>query len=268
MDTSKLLLTAIQAALQAGNILRYGYGTTLNVTIKAGDTHNVVTQYDKAAEDAIIKLVRKNFPDHAFLAEESGASTSKIFEAPVLWIIDPLDGTMNFVHNIPLFGVSIAAYAENALQVGVVYIPITNELFVAEKGRGAQLNGSPIRVSTTARLNHTIGATGMPYHIDEQALGHLERFSKIARLGNPIRDLGSAAVDLAYLAAGRFDVYWIPRLQPWDMAAGMLLVEEAGGKVTNYQGEPHPIFPESPMLATNGLVHETMLEYMTEVLTD
>jgi myo-inositol-1(or 4)-monophosphatase len=255
-DSSELTFIAIQAAMKAGELLRQGYRTALQISVKSG-LHNLVTQFDNAAEKAIIDLIRHHFPEHSFLAEESGASPHE--NAPVLWIIDPLDGTMNFVRNIPLFAVSIAAYVQKEVVSAVVYLPMTHELFVAEKGKGSFLNGANIQVSSISDINHMVASVGFPHKELENVMDHLNCFIKIASKGNPIRDFGAAVINLAYLAAGRFDAFWIPRVHPWDMAAGKLLVEEAGGKVSHYDGSPHQILPESSLLATNGLIHDDMV---------
>lgn len=258
MINDDLAYVAIQAALRAGEVLRRGYNTAFQVSFKPG-MHNLVTEYDKAAENSIITFVREHFPDHAFLAEESGGieKTDK-----VLWIIDPLDGTLNFVHHIPFFSVSIGAYVNQQIQVGVIYVPMLNELFVAKKGGGAFLNGKRIHVSKTTAIEQAVAAVGFPHRKDENAFKQLDRFVTFAKLGNPIRDLGSAAMHLAYLAAGRIDLFWNPSLQPWDMAAGKLLVDEAGGKVTHYDGSPHQIFSDCNLIASNSFLHETILKYL------
>lgn len=249
-----LTLIAIQAALRAGNLLRKGFGTTYEISLKPGN-QNLVTDFDKAAEKTIIETILKYFPEDAILAEESG---SKPTSSSTLWIIDPLDGTVNFANNIPVFSVSIAAYTHHEALCGVIYQPITEELFVAKKGMGAFLNGSPIQVTSKKDFDRAVLATGFPYNVDEDPLHCIETFAKMTRLGVPIRRLGSAAIDLAYVAAGRYDAYWEVSLQPWDLAAGKLLVEEAGGKVTHYDGSLHDTFSTKTILATNGHLHPLM----------
>lgn len=256
----RIAFLAVQAALYAGEILKRGFGTQFDIAFKSG-AHNLVTQYDHAAEKAIIDMIRHEFPHHSFLAEESG-STKQAKESAVHWLIDPLDGTLNFANNIPLFSVSIAAMIDNILTVGVVYAPMTNELFVAVKGQGAFLNGKKIQVSPKKDFKQAMGVTGFPYHIEDHPNNYIQRFIRIMKEGNPVRDLGSAAINLAYVAAGRFDMYWIDSLQPWDIAAGQLLVEEAGGKVTHYDGNAIQIKPEANLLATNTVFHEQMLKFL------
>ncbi len=247
MKNKELLKVAIEAAQKAGDLLRQGFGTSFKIS-KKGGKHNLVTEYDHAAEKMIIQTISEHFPSHGFLAEESGQGK----KGDVLWIIDPLDGTVNFAHGIPVFSVSIAATQGEEILCGVVYQPITEELFTAEKGNGAYLNGHRLRVTKTTDINDAFLATGFPYNVDQNPLHCIDTFSHMTKKGIPIRRLGSAAIDLAYVAAGRFDAYWEVSLQPWDLAGGKLLVEEAGGKVTDYDGKPRPLLGTGPVLATNG----------------
>lgn len=256
---SRLTNVAILAAQQAGEVLKKAFGSSYSSTSKEG-RHNIVTEYDQKVEDMIIKFIRKQFPSHGFLGEEGGSTgdTSK----GIQWMIDPIDGTVNFAHTIPFFSVSIAACFQGHPLSGVVFNPMTNELFVAEKGLGAYLNGASLKVSKTALLPDAILATGFPYNSYENPLGCIDHFIKFAKLGIPIRRLGSAALDLAYVAAGRFDGFWEISLQPWDIAAGKLLVEEAGGLVTNYQKEEITVFGETTLIASNNLLHDQMLNHL------
>jgi myo-inositol-1(or 4)-monophosphatase len=262
-DPSPLTFVAIQAALQAGDILRKGFGTKYEISEKAG-IQNLVTQYDSKSEKHIIDFILEHFPDHAILAEESGSSSQP--QAPVLWVVDPLDGTVNYAHNIPVFTVSIAAAVQQKIVTGVVYQPITQELFVAELGQGSYLNGTRLQVSKTADFKDAMMATGFPYDVHNNPEKCVDRFSQMTKYGIPIRRLGSAALDLAYVAAGKFDAYWELSLQAWDIAAGKLLVEEAGGTVTKYDGSEHTVFQPAPILATNGLLHEKMIKELTSPL--
>jgi myo-inositol-1(or 4)-monophosphatase len=254
-----LVFVAIQAALKAGDILRQGFGTTFKISSK-GNAQDLVTEYDQLSEKTIINYIKEHFPDHAFLAEESGASSSE--EGSVLWIIDPLDGTMNFAHNIPIFSISIAAFINTHVEIGVIYQPMTNELFVARKGCGAYLNSSKLRVSTVTDLTTAVSATGFPSSSRANRQQSIKQFLEILNMGNPIRILGSAALNLAYVAAGRFDAYWQANLQPWDVAAGLLLVEEGGGKVTHYDGATHTIFKDPSTIATNAYLHTAIIEQL------
>lgn len=261
MNSEFLTFVAMQAALRGGELLKRGFGTSFQISSKEGKM-NLVTEYDKSAEVCIIDAIKKHFPHHAFIAEESGASGTQ--DADVVWIIDPLDGTVNFAYGIPMFSVSIAAANTKTGEIlcGVVYHPLLAELFVAERHKGAYLNGSILKVSDSESFDDAVMATGFPYNVHENPLHCIDHFSKMTRMGIPIRRLGSAALDLAYLAAGRFDVYWEVSLHPWDSAAGKLLVQEAGGIVTHYDGSFHETFTTATMLATNGRLHEKMIEQL------
>lgn len=254
---SELMNVAIQAALRSGDILKRGFGTLYEISNKPG-IHNLVTQYDKLSEETIIQSIQSVFPHHSFLAEESGQSGDQ--GKDILWVIDPLDGTVNFAHNIPLFAISIAAVIQGSIEIGLIYLPMTQELYTAEKGKGAFMNGSQLSVSSVNQLEKSIAATGHTYHA-AKGEKYLTRFAKAAGRGNPMRDLGAAAVHLAYLAAGRFDIYWIDSLQPWDIAAGILLIQEAGGEITHYNGRPYQLFDtDLTVLASNGVLHSGMIE--------
>ena len=255
MIHSELTFVAVQAALKAGELLKKGFGTHYKITSKPG-RQNLVTEYDKAAEKAIISTILDAFPKHAILAEESGGQGDN----EVIWIIDPLDGTVNFAHNIPIFSVSIAACVDKKLVTGVVFAPLLNELFIAQAGHGAYLNDVQLHVTATDTFEKAFMATGFPYNVDENPLHCIEAFGHMTKQGIPIRRLGSAALDLAYVAAGRFDAYWEVSLQPWDLAAGKLLVEEAGGTVTHYDGNPRDLFNDKTVLASNGHLHNDMVK--------
>lgn len=256
-NNAALTSLAVEAALRAGQLLKKGFGTPFESESKEGK-QNIVTSFDKAAERCIIKLIRTQFPHHSFLAEESGHLESR--KSNVQWIIDPLDGTLNFSRGIPLFSVSIAAAVEGEVVSGVVFQPMTGELFCAEKGKGAYLNDDRLHVSKVDSFDKAMFATGFPYNVHENPLHCIETVAQMLKLGAPIRRLGSAALDLAYTAAGRFDVYWEVSLCPWDMAAGKLLVEEAGGVVTSYTGAPRSALDSGSLLASNGHLHQAMIE--------
>lgn len=256
---ARLTNVAILAAQQAGEILKKAFNSPYQITFKEG-RHNLVTQYDTEIENLIIAFIKKHFPEHNFLAEEGGQQGDSIED--ILWIIDPIDGTVNFAHNIPLFSISIAASFRGQILSGVVYNPMTSELFVAEKNNGAYLNGTPIAVSKTEVLADGMLATGFPYFVHENPLNCIDHFVSFTKLGVPIRRLGSAALDMAYVAAGRFDAFWEVSLKPWDFAAGKLLIEEAGGLVTNYVKEDVLITKSSPILASNKYLHDQMLQHL------
>lgn len=258
---SHLALVAIEAALQAGDILKKGFGTHFSISTKS-EKHDLVTEYDKASEKSIIQFIRENVPSSSFLAEESGRHGEKNSE--FLWIIDPLDGTVNFAHQIPVFAISIAAQQAGQLICGIIYQPMTQELFVAEKGLGSYLNGKRIHVTRTESLDDAFLATGFPYNLGKNPLNCIEHFSDVSRLGIPTRRLGAAAVDLAYTAAGRFDGFFEIGLSPWDCAAGILLIEEAGGKVTHWKEKVFDLFAHLPILATNGLIHKPLAKLLSQ----
>lgn len=253
---------AIQAALKAGALLEKGFGTSFQVSSKEGK-QNLVTEYDHAAEKIIIDYISSLFPTHSFLGEESGLFTTHPEE--VLWVIDPLDGTVNFAHNFPMFAVSIAATLNNEIVSGVIFQPIARELYVAEKGGGAFLNGSQIHVSATDSLELGLHSTGFSYNMHENHMHCIDHPAHMSRKGFLIRELGSAAMQLAYIAAGRLDSFWHVELHPWDIAAGKLLVEEAGGRISCYDGAPYDLYSRADFLATNGLIHNAMREELLSV---
>ena len=259
---SHLTLIAIDAALQAGEILRQGYGTAFTIEHKEGQ-HNLVTEYDHLAEKSILLFLKTHVPNSHFLAEESGSTGEK---SDILWIIDPLDGTVNYAHQIPVFSVSIALEKNGKLFCGVVYQPMTHELFVAELGKGAFLNGNPIKVSTTSILAEAVLCTGFPYNLRDNPSHCIDHFTDILRLGIPIRRMGSAAIDLAYTAAGRFEGFFEVGLSPWDCAAGILLVEEAGGKFSSWDNKPMDYKKKTPILCSNGRIHEALSDILNRSL--
>lgn len=256
-DHTMLLRAAEHAALEAGSILRDGFGKPLETRSKEG-MHNLVTQFDIRAEQCIVHALRSHTPDAAIMAEESGITTGT---DDLQWVIDPLDGTVNFAHGIPIFCVSIAAVLHGILQCGVIYNPLTQELFTAVRNGGAWLNGQRLQVSATESLNDAILVTGFPYNVAQNPLRCIDQFAAVVSKGLPVRRLGSAALDLAYTAAGRFDAFWESILQPWDMAAGVLLVQEAGGCVTQYHNAPFELTTGS-IIASNGLIHAELSELL------
>lgn len=258
-DFSVLTLTAIQAALKAGDILRKGFGTSYEVTAKPG-RQNFVTEYDKASEASIISFIREKFPSHNILAEESGLLKQSKDE--MLWIIDPLDGTTNFSHHLPIFTISIAAYQGEKGLCGVIYQPLTHELFVAEKGKGAYLNGTRLAVSRTDNIEDCLIVASLPYDINLIPILDMEKLLGISQRGVTLRNLGSAALALAYVAAGKVDAFWMYNLYPWDLAAGQLLIEEAGGLLTRYESPQSPLYAPSNILATNLALHSSLREYL------
>lgn len=250
---------AVDSALKAGKILREGFGTHFKISNKEGK-NNLVTEYDKKSEYFIIQNIHKKFPSHIFLAEESG-QTGRTNNNEVKWIIDPLDGTVNFAHNIPIFSVSIAAELNGELLCGVIYQPILDELFIARKDNGASLNNKPLKVSDNNNLSTSFLVTGFPYNVNQNPCGCIDHFVEFVKKGIPVRRLGSAALDLAYVAAAKFDGFWEINLHPWDVAAGVLLIREAGGMVTQYDSSPYNVYDQS-ILATNGKIHNQMADVL------
>ena len=255
----RYLQVAIAAARDAGRIQMLHFGYSHQVEYK-GDI-DPVTMVDKLCEKAIVQKITAAFPDHDLLTEESPFEKKG---SPWKWIIDPLDGTTNYLHGYPCFCVSIGLELEGEVKVGVVYNPVLDELFHAERGEGAFLNGNPISVSCADDLNRSFLCTGFPYDVREHAEFYLRYFREFIIRSFGVRRPGSAAIDLSYLAAGRFDGFWELKLHPWDMAAGSLIVTEAGGKITDFKGKPFDIY-SGEILASNGLIHEEMLEVIQEV---
>ncbi len=253
---------AIDAAIQAGEILTKGFGTQFKISNKAG-VHNLVTEYDHKAEKCIIDLLKKAVPKSRFLAEESGETGEK---HDLVWIIDPLDGTVNFAHRIPVFSVSIALESKGEIISGVVYYPLLSQVFVAEKGKGAFLNGEKIHVSSVKTIEGSVLSTGFPYNLASNPDHCIEHFIDVAKFGIPIRRLGSAAIDLAFVAAGFIDGFFEVTLSPWDCAAGVLLIEEAGGKVSHWDGAPYSLHAKKSVLATNGKIHDPLAKILQRKL--
>jgi myo-inositol-1(or 4)-monophosphatase len=253
-----MLNFAIQTARDAGQLLLEKFGRKINIS-KKGDI-NLVTEADLASEKLIIERIKSYYPKHSILAEESGNAVV-LGDSTWKWIIDPLDGTTNFAHGYPCFCVTLALEHEGQIVVGVTFDPTRNELFAAERGHGATLNNKPIRVSETEKLSEALLVTGFPYNFKqkEDFARHLTNFLVYSR---GVRRDGSAAIDLAYVACGRFDGFWEEGLNPWDVAAGVLLIAEAGGRVSYYDGSPHNIY-QPPLCASNGFIHDEMLKVLS-----
>ena len=256
-----MLNFAIQTARDAGRLLAERFGrSTLQITNKS--ELDLVTESDLASERLIIDRIRTYHPRHAILAEESGASGPGDQEpkSEWRWIIDPLDGTTNYAHGYPCFCVSMGLEHNGKMEVGVVYDPMRDEMFSAERGQGASLNGRRMEVSATPNLGSALLCTGFPYDVRERS-EFARHFANFIMNAQAVRRDGAAALDLAYVACGRFDGFWEEGLKPWDVAAGALMVEEAGGRVSNYAGEPFNTFTP-PIMASNGLVHEQMMQVL------
>ncbi len=244
-------------AAEAGEIIRAGYGKAHDISYKG--RIDLVTETDHTSEDLLIGHIRQEFPEHSIITEESGKLAGLSNQR---WFVDPLDGTVNYSHGMPFFAVSIA-YAENGqVQLGVIFNPIHNECFSAERGKGAWLNGAPIHVKDPPDLLHSLLVTGFPYDMWENPDNNLDNFIALSRLSQGVRRMGSAALDLCYVAAGWLDGYWEIRIKPWDIAAGALIVEEAGGVVTKLNGEANYMQPPYDILASaprlHGLIREVL----------
>jgi myo-inositol-1(or 4)-monophosphatase len=251
-----MLNFAIRAARDAGALLRDRLGTRIDISHKG--SINLVTDVDLASEKLIREAISTSHPRHEILAEEGGLTESN---SEYRWIVDPLDGTTNYAHGYPVFCVSIALEHKGEVMLGVVYDPMREELFTAERGGGAALNNRPIRVSKIDSLSESILSTGFPYDIKTSKLTNLEHWANFAMNAQALRRDGSAALDLCYVACGRYDGFWELNLSPWDTAAGALIVAEAGGRVTDFNGGTFSNYrPE--VVASNGLIHDRMIEVL------
>jgi myo-inositol-1(or 4)-monophosphatase len=245
-------------ARRAGEILRAGYNQEHQVAYKG--VIDLVTEVDHQSEAYLLGELRRDFPDHHIFSEESGIIQGNDEN---IWYIDPLDGTVNYAHHVPVFCVSIGYAHRGELTLGAVYDPLRDELFLAERGQGARLNGDRITVSGAGELQKSLLVTGFPYDAWNTLQDNFSNFIKFAKLSQGVRRLGSAALDLCYVAAGRFDGYWELALKPWDVAAGALMCEEAGATVTNTRGEPDYISAPQSILAAAPGIHARMLEELS-----
>ncbi|WP_353258328.1 inositol monophosphatase family protein [Prochlorothrix hollandica] len=252
-DLQRFLDIATEAALAGGAVLQAHWGTLDRHTIEEkGRPGDLVTVADRASEAAVLAVIQRHLPHHSILAEESGfQATTTATAADYLWAIDPLDGTTNYAHQYPFYGVSIALVIQGVPQVGVIYVPFFQELFRAAQGLGATLNRQRIQVSSTATLDQSLLVTGFAYDRRETTDNNYREFCHLTHLTQGVRRGGSASVDLAYVACGRLDGYWERGLSPWDLAAGVVLVREAGGQVTAYDQSPFDL-ASGRILATNG----------------
>ncbi len=244
-------------ARDAGRILAERFGRT-SLHIEHKGAIDLVTESDLAAERLIVERIGTHYPRHEILAEESGLSERP--QSAHRWIIDPLDGTTNYAHGYPCFCVSIALEHEGSIVIGVIYDPTRDELFAAERGQGATLNNKTLRVSSVTQLNEALLCTGFPYDVRDRG-DFARHFTAFINHAQAVRRDGSAALDLAYVAAGRFDGFWEEGLRAWDVAAGGVLVEEAGGRVTHYDGTPHDVYTP-PIVASNTHIHDAMMRVL------
>jgi len=250
------LKVAKEAALKAGKMLWKNFKEAREIYFK-GEI-NLVTHFDTLSQNMIFEHLSASFPDHGFLAEED---LSKERGAEFLWLIDPIDGTTNFAHKFPVFCVSIALEKKGKIVLGIVYDPTRDEMFWAVEGGGSFLNGEKIRVSSVDDLGKGLVATGFPYDIRESEINNIDHFNNFAKRVQAIRRCGSAAMDLCYVACGRFDGFWELKLSPWDVAAGALIVKESGGQISDFQNADHSIYGLET-LATNGLIHRQMIDIL------
>jgi myo-inositol-1(or 4)-monophosphatase len=254
----KYLAAATQAALRAGAIQKERAGQDIEIRHKG--TIDIVTEVDKACEDAIVATLRERFPDHDIVSEETdlGRTGSRF-----VWFADPLDGTTNYAHGYPFYCASVALTISGEVVAGAVFDPVKDELFTAEKGSGSFLNGRRLRVSSASELVRSLLVTGFPYDVRDDLQGKLRLFTRFMGEARAVRRDGAAALDLAYVAAGRYDGFWEERLNPWDMLAGILMVHEAGGRTARFDGTPVGTLADS-IVAANPELHERMLEVVAK----
>jgi len=253
MDFEPFKQTAIEAARKSAQILRSRFGNISRIRKKKNA--EIVTEADTESEEMIVSTIHAEFPDHAVLGEESGLIPGA---SEYKWIVDPLDGTVNFAHQIPIFSISIALAVWDTIVLGIILDPVNDELYSAVSGQGAQLNDKPIQVSATRTIAESLLVTGFPYNVREILEPVMMRYGRCLKASQAIRRLGSAALDLCYVACGRFEGFWEQNLKPWDSAAGALMVAEAGGRVTTFSDRPYTV-EHTEILATNGLIHTEML---------
>jgi myo-inositol-1(or 4)-monophosphatase len=256
MDTDGHLEAALDAAREAGQMLKENLDASREIIYK-GEV-DLVTNFDKRSQEMIFDRLMKSFPDHDYIAEE-GLDREK--GSAYRWIFDPLDGTTNYAHRFPIFSVSIALEFEGQIVCGVVYDPMRNEAFSAVKGDGAHLNGMRIGVSTVSDLDKSLLATGFPYDVRESEENNISHFNHFVTRAQAVRRCGSAALDLCYVACGRFDGFWELKLKPWDVAAASLIVQEAGGHLTDFKNRAFSVYSQET-LGSNGLLHKQMLDIL------
>lgn len=256
MDLARVKQVGISAAYKGAEILQSYFGNITRVNKKGAI--DLVTEADLRSEEKVVSTILAAFPDHTILAEESGLKEGT---PECSWLIDPLDGTTNFAHQVPIFCISIAFATRDIIRTGIVLNPINGELFSATRGQGAQRNGKPIQVSSTSRISDSLLVTGFPYNLREIFDPIISRYASCLRAAQGIRRLGSAALDLCYVACGRFEGFWEQNLKPWDTAAGSLIAAEAGGHVTDFSNRRFQVDAKE-ILATNGQIHDEMLSLL------
>ena len=240
---------------QAGEIVKMGWGRTHEIGYKTDS--DLVTEYDKMTEDFLVNLIQSNFPEHSIIGEENGHQAGN----PVArWIVDPIDGTTNYAHGLPYFCVSVAFVDEEGSKYGVIYDPVGDECFSAERGKGAWLNGNPIHVSQTEEMKRALMVTGFSHNLDEHVDRNIELFQEMNEAVRAMRRMGAAALNMANVAAGRMDAYWELLVKPWDIAAGLLIVQEAGGTVTRIDGSDNLLEPPCDILCCTPALHAEMMK--------
>lgn len=245
------------AAEEAGKVLVENFDTDYSISRKKEYT-DLVTEIDRKSESRIIEVVHDYFPNHNVLSEECGNLS---LDSEFIWIVDPIDGTINYTHSLPIFCISIALEINKKVVLGIVYNPMSGEKFFSELGHGSYLNENRISVSSTKYLKDSLLVTGFPYDAKDNADYCIDHFVNFVKCGLPIRRLGSAAIDICYVACGKFDSFWEVSLNPWDVAAGYLILKEAGGKITNFNGSEYSIYGKQ-ILASNGKIHQEMIEVL------
>ncbi|MEL6332031.1 MAG: inositol monophosphatase family protein [Cyanobacteria bacterium J06636_28] len=260
-DLQRFLDVATEAAMAGGAVLQKYWGNLSSIQEK-GRSGDLVTEADRASEVEVLAVLKRHFPDHAILAEESGQLGQ--LDSPLLWAVDPLDGTTNYAHQYPLCAVSIGLLVAGVPTVGVVYNPILQDLYRAAKGLGATHNRQPIQISATTKLSDSLLVTGFAYDRRETLDNNYAEFCHLTHLTQGVRRGGSAAIDLAHVASGCLDGYWERGLSPWDLAAGVVLVEEAGGQISAYDGGPFDIY-SGRLVATNGALHRPIIQELGQV---
>lgn len=253
----------IQISKEAGELIRNAFGKTHSIKFKTNEL-NLVTETDKASEKLITEFIKKKYPSHRILAEEGSEANPDKVGTDYLWVVDPLDGTTNFAHGLPIFAVSIGVQKNRETIAGVVYDVMRDVVYSAEKTSGSFENGKRISVSKNENLGHSVLVTGFPYNIRGNPDKAFERFITFLKQARAIRRLGSAAIDFCYVANGVFDGFWEVSLHPWDICAGKLIVEEAGGSVTDFDGNKIDIYSKR-ILATNSFVHQKMIDVMKNI---
>ncbi len=253
MDLAPCKQIAIAAAYKAAEILRSRFGNISRIQKK--DAVEIVTEADTESEKEIISTIQDRFPEHSILSEESGLKDAN---SEFKWVIDPLDGTVNFAHQVPIFCVSIALTYRNDMVLGVILNPVDGQLYTALRGQGAHLNGRPIQISKVTAVSESLLVTGFPYHIREIFEPIMTRYGNCLKTSQAVRRLGSAALDLCYVACGRFEGFWEQCLKPWDTAAGALIAAEAGASVTTFSNQPYKL-GDQEILVTNGHIHDEMI---------